>query len=81
MEQIEEARPGQFGKNGAYAQAFALINSAVAAAITLGPILAGAVQVKLGWAGFTIVLAAVCVSGTIPVVRSLIRVSYSQRNC
>ena len=77
VEQSEKARPGQFGQNGAYAQAFALLNSAVAGAIILGPTIAGLVQVKVGWAGFTIVLAVVCASGALPVVRSLTGVSCS----
>ena len=80
VQELEMARPGQFGQNGAYAQAFALLNSAVAAAIVFGPTVAGLIQVKVGWAGSSLVLGALCVSGALPVVRSLTCEFCSQGN-
>ncbi|KAL9127032.1 MAG: hypothetical protein Q9217_004021 [Psora testacea] len=46
---IEQDRPGVFGPNGAYSQAFGLINAGMAAGSMLGPLYAGYMRVWLGW--------------------------------
>lgn len=46
---IERDIPGSFGPDGAYTQAFGLINAAMAAGSMLGPLYAGYMRVWLGW--------------------------------
>ena len=46
---IEQERPGVLGPNGAYSQAFGLINAAMAAGSMLGPLYAGYMRVWFGW--------------------------------
>ena len=46
---IEQGNPGVFGPNGAYSQAFGLINAGMAAGSMLGPLYAGYMRVWFGW--------------------------------
>lgn len=58
--------PGFFGKNGAYAQAYALFNMAWAAGAMIGPLLAGLVQNSHGWPTATLILGCVSIFTAIP---------------
>ncbi|KAE9972877.1 hypothetical protein EG327_009353 [Venturia inaequalis] len=51
-----------------YASAFSLMNSALAAASIIGPLVVGWIQEELGWTGTCIALGAICFSGAIPCV-------------
>lgn len=51
---IERDRPGVFGPNGAYTQAFGLINAGMAAGSMLGPLYAGYIRVWLGWGAMSL---------------------------
>ncbi|KAL9031257.1 MAG: hypothetical protein Q9196_000695 [Gyalolechia fulgens] len=51
---IEQDRPGVFGPNGAYSQAFGLINASMAAGSMLGPLYAGYTRVWLGWGAMSL---------------------------
>ena len=58
------------GSSGAYAQAFALFNCAIAAATLAGPVLARWLSQQYGWATMSLVLGIVAFSGAIPSVSS-----------
>ena len=58
--------PGFFGKNGAYAQAYSLFNMAWAAGCLVGPLLAGLVNQRAGWAVTTLILGLVSIITAIP---------------
>lgn len=60
--------PGFFGKNGAYAQAYALFNMAWAAGALIGPLLAGLVSEAHGWATATLILGCVSIFTALPTV-------------
>ncbi len=51
---IEEKRPGVFGPRGAYARAFGLLDGMVAAGGMVGPLAAGYVRIRIGWAGMAL---------------------------
>lgn len=51
---IERDRPGVFGPNGGYLQAFGLINAGMAAGSMLGPLYAGYMRVWLGWGAMSV---------------------------
>jgi len=67
------APPGAFGRNGAYAQAYALFNMAWAGGTLIGPIWGGLMQQDLGWGtegwtlgllcAFTAVVCAAMIGG------------------
>ncbi|KAK4503372.1 hypothetical protein PRZ48_004287 [Zasmidium cellare] len=57
---------GFFGKNGAYAQAYALFNMAWAAGSMIGPLLAGLVNESHGWPTATLILGCVSIFTAIP---------------
>jgi MFS family permease len=71
----EKARPGAYGKGGAYAQAYGLFNMAFAGGTLIGPIWAGFVKNTAGWStmawtlgllsGVTAIPTAVWVGGSI----------------
>ncbi|KAK5121300.1 hypothetical protein LTR85_005466 [Meristemomyces frigidus] len=58
--------PGFFGKNGAYAQAYSLFNMAWAGGCLVGPLLAGLVNQRAGWAVTVLILGIVSVITAIP---------------
>lgn len=58
--------PGFFGKNGAYAQAYSLFNMAWAGGCLVGPLLAGLVNQRAGWAVTVLILGLVSVVTAIP---------------
>lgn len=58
--------PGFFGKNGAYAQAYALFNMAWAAGSMIGPLLAGLVNETHGWPTATLILGCVSIFTAVP---------------
>jgi len=62
----EKERPGSFGSNGAYAQAYGLFNTAYAAGCLVGPIWAGLLEEKKGWGTVTWTLALLSAVSTIP---------------
>ena len=49
VEREEKRRPGLFGKQGAYAQAYALFNIAYSTGTVVGPLMAGAIRDRAGW--------------------------------
>ncbi|CCX10561.1 MFS transporter-like protein [Pyronema domesticum] len=63
---LEEKRPGRFGKGGAIAQAYALSNVAFAVGALGGPLIAGFINTKEGWKTLTLVLAMICAATVIP---------------
>ncbi|KAL8761654.1 MAG: hypothetical protein Q9184_002238 [Pyrenodesmia sp. 2 TL-2023] len=66
VEEKEKADPDAFGPGGAYAQAFALFNCAMAAATLFGPVFAGALIEAYGWGVMTTAMGAFAFSGAIP---------------
>ena len=64
----EKQDPGIFGPGGAYAQAFALFNCAMAAATLFGPVMAGWLSQQYGWATMTLAMSIFAFSGAIPSV-------------
>lgn len=68
VDEMEKRQPGCFGDAGAYAQAYALFNCAMAAAEVVGPIVAGAIQDRYGIPVVAVVLGAWCASAAMPVV-------------
>ncbi|KAA8904567.1 major facilitator superfamily domain-containing protein [Sphaerosporella brunnea] len=53
---LEAKKPGRFGKNGAFAQAYSLCNIAFAGGSLVGPLLAGFLKENVGWNAVTLVL-------------------------
>lgn len=70
VEEEEKSNPGKFGPGGAYAQAFALFNCAMAAATFFGPVVGGALADRYGWGVMTAAMGVFAFSGTIPAVSS-----------
>jgi len=68
VEAKERRQPGLFGPSGAYAQAYALFNMAWAAGSIVGPLWAGFVQAKAGWATMTWTLGLLSAVSAVPVV-------------
>ena len=68
IEEKEKQDPGIFGPGGAYAQAFALFNCAMAAATLFGPVVAGALIDRYGWGVLTAAMGVFAFSGAIPSV-------------
>ncbi|QIW97745.1 hypothetical protein AMS68_003263 [Peltaster fructicola] len=60
--------PGYFGRNGAYAQSYSLLNVAWAAGLFVGPLLAGLVNESSGWITSTLILGCVSLFAAIPTV-------------
>lgn len=60
-----------FGPGGAYAQAFALFNCAIAAGTVLGPLWTSFALQALGWGNMNLCLAVLASSGIVVVVSSL----------
>ncbi|KAL8702393.1 MAG: hypothetical protein Q9201_004438 [Fulgogasparrea decipioides] len=66
VEEKEKADPDAFGPGGAYGQAFALFNCAMAAATLFGPTVAGAIVERHGWDTLTAAMGVFAFSGAIP---------------
>lgn len=66
--ELEEARPGRFGKFGAFAQAYGLFNIAFAAGSLVGPLLGGFVNEAAGWGTLTLVLGVICGASAAPTI-------------
>ena len=65
---IENARPGVFGKSGAYAQVYALFTCAIGGGVLLGPAWVSVAYGRIGWAGTVTglgVLSATAVLGIV----------------
>lgn len=61
-----------FGKSGAYAQAFALFNCAIAGGVVVGPLWTSLATDPLGWGNMNLCLAVFALSGTMVVVSHVI---------
>ena len=68
VEAIALDDPTIFGKNGAYAQAFALFNCALAGGTVVGPLWTSLMTSRLGWGNMNLCLAAFALTGTVAVV-------------
>ena len=68
VEAKEKQQPGLFGASGAYAQAYSLFNSAWAAGSVVGPLWAGFIQEKAGWATMTWTLGLLSAVSAVPVL-------------
>ena len=66
VEAFQDAHPGIFGEAGAFGQVFALFTVALAAATTLGPILAGFLSSDKGWGTMVMVLGIFVATGALP---------------
>ncbi|KAL8769131.1 MAG: hypothetical protein Q9209_004765 [Squamulea sp. 1 TL-2023] len=62
----EKRHPGLFGQKGAYAQAYGLFNCAFAGGMLVGPLWAGAVVEKQGWATMCLTLGILAAVSAIP---------------
>lgn len=65
---LEDKKPGRFGKNGAIAQAYGLFNLSFAAGTMVGPLIGGFIKAAKGWKTEVLVLGIICGSTAIPVV-------------
>jgi MFS family permease len=63
----ESENPGAFGEKSPVAQTYALFNMAFAGGQLLGPILAGGLRVRAGWAAMTLVLGVLCAVTAVPI--------------
>lgn len=68
VEEKEKADPDVFGPRGAYAQAFALFNCAMAAATLFGPVVAGTLRERYDWGMMSAAVGVFAFSGAIPAV-------------
>jgi len=68
VRQFETAKPGRFGPNGAFAQAYSLFNVAFAGGSLVGPLLAGFLNRAAGWKVVTLVLGLLCAATAVPTV-------------
>lgn len=68
VEEEEHLRPGSFGRNGAFAQAYGLFNTAYAAGCLIGPLWGGMVREHAGWGTMTWTLALLSGVTTVPVM-------------
>jgi len=66
VEAKERESPGRFGKTGAYAQAYGLFVTAIAAGTLIGPVWAGYVRTDAGWGTMSWSLGLFSVSAAIP---------------
>ncbi|KAL8654486.1 MAG: hypothetical protein Q9226_003418 [Calogaya cf. arnoldii] len=66
LEAKEKRHPGLFGQKGAYAQAYGLFNMAFAGGMLVGPLWAGAVVDRQGWATMCLTLGILSVVSAIP---------------
>lgn len=68
VEDLNEENPGLFQSAGAYAQAYSMFNSGLAAGMMAGPPFASFIYTRTNWAIMNFVLAAICLLGRVPVV-------------
>lgn len=68
VEDLNEENPGLFQSAGAYAQAYSMFNSGLAAGMMVGPPFASFIYTRTNWAIMNFILAAICLLGTVPVV-------------
>lgn len=68
VEKMGQDDPSLFGPGGAYAQAFALFNCAIAAGTVLGPLWTSFGLKALGWGNMNLCLAVVALLGVAIVV-------------
>lgn len=66
LEAKEKQIPGRFGKNGAYAQAYALFIMAYAAGTLIGPVWSGYVDESAGWGTMSWTLGLFSLTGAVP---------------
>lgn len=72
VEKMGQDDPSLFGPGGAYAQAFALFNCAIAAGTVLGPLWTSFALKALGWGNMNLCLAIVALLGVILVVSAFL---------
>ena len=68
VEQLSEENPGLLDSAGAYAQAYSIFNSGLAAGLVIGPLWAGFIYSKTNWAIMNGTLAGICALVSVPVV-------------
>jgi MFS family permease len=68
VQEKEDELPGAFGKGGAMALAYGILNSAFAAGSIVGPFLAGFIREKAGWSTMAWVLGLLTGVSSIPVL-------------
>lgn len=68
VEAFEDECPGIFGEAGALGQVFGLFTITLAAAITLGPLLAGLAYSELGWKTMVMLLGIFVATGAFPTI-------------
>lgn len=68
-----------FGPGGAFAQAYGLLNTAIALGTMVGPAFAGLIYDKEGWNVAVWAMAALCASGIVPIVRSILSLGLESR--
>ncbi|KAL8794945.1 MAG: hypothetical protein Q9195_002527 [Heterodermia aff. obscurata] len=68
--EMEEERPGLFGKSGAYAQVFALYTAASAAGVLVGPLWTSFAYGDHNWTVLMSTLAGFCASVALPLMLS-----------
>ncbi|KAL9044044.1 MAG: hypothetical protein Q9214_002791 [Letrouitia sp. 1 TL-2023] len=66
VETKEKKHPGLFGEKGAYAQAYGLFNCAFAGGMLVGPLWAGTVVQREGWATMCLTLGILSLVSAIP---------------
>jgi MFS family permease len=66
VEAKEKESPGRFGKSGAYAQAYGLFVTALAAGTLIGPVWAGYVKTDAGWGTMSWSLGIFGLSAAVP---------------
>lgn len=69
VDELGKRSPGTMGSSKSYAQAYSLFNCALAGGQLVGPSLAGLLYDQTNWTVTVGVLAAICASGAVPVVR------------
>ncbi|TGZ77703.1 MFS general substrate transporter [Ascodesmis nigricans] len=65
---LEDRKPGRFGKQGAIAQAYGLFNIAFAAGTMIGPLLAGFIRESKGWNIQVLVLGILWLASAVPTI-------------
>ena len=68
VDKKEQQQPGMFGSAGAYAQAYGIFNTAWASGFLVGPVWAGFVESKAGWATMTWSLGVFSAVSAIPIL-------------
>jgi MFS family permease len=66
VEAKEKEKPGRFGSNGAYAQAYGLFVAAFAAGTLIGPLWSGYIETAAGWGTMSWTLGLLSFAGAVP---------------